>query len=282
MSMNCKYFVALLATALLAGVATDAGAVTITNITTNTVLFSDDFEAVGAGNTSFAGDDGSVDFDPVAAPGTWTIVESDPSQIQVTEFDGTDYPGAAQGDNYLWVNRTGGFNRASGDFTPQVNGAMDAGPNAGDLIRVEFQLYARDFAAGAGPDVFALYSDAGGNTGPRLARLNINGDGNIFQGATDTGVDWISDTWQTWTIDLVLGSGEYDLTVGAGPTVTVGYENAADEASLASLRFGSNTATEYFIDAAGAGVVIPEPSSLLLTGMGLFGIATLVRRRAVS
>jgi len=124
MSTNYKYFVALLATALLAVVATDAGAVIITNVTAGTTLFSDDFEGVSAINLGFA-DDPGTDLDPAAAPGTWTIVESDATQIQVTEFAGTtstslNYPGAFQGDNYLWINRTGGFNRASGDFTPQT------------------------------------------------------------------------------------------------------------------------------------------------------------------
>jgi len=267
MSTYYKYFVALLATALLAVVATDAGAVIITNTTTGTVLFSDDFEAVGAGNTSFAGDLG-VDFDPVAAPGAWTIVESDNSQIQVTEFDGTDYPGAAQGDNYLWVNRTAGFNRASGDFAEQAN--------PGDLIRVEFQLYARDFADGAGPDVFALYPVAGGNAGGRLARLNINGNNDITQNGVDTGLDWANDTWQTWTLDIVVGGATYDLTVGDDTAAGLALENFPTAAAISSFRFGSNTATEYFVDA------IPEPSSLLLAGMGLLGIAASARRRRKS
>jgi len=280
MSTNYKYFVALLATALLAVVATDAGAVIITNITTNTVLFSEDFEDDAAINLGFADDTGAIDFDPSTTTGSWTISEggSPPAsntQIQVTSFDGTssaplDYPGAFQGDNYLWVNRTTGFSRAVGSFATQ--------DTDGDVISIEFQIYARGFDGAVdpvvGPDVFALYSSADAS-GASVLRLGIASDNDIIeQGtATDTLVDWTDNTWETWRIDLVIGESEYDLTVD-GNTMTVATAGAIS--AISSTRSSSNAATEYFIDA------IPEPSSLLLAGMCLLGIAASARRRTVS
>src|SRR5688572_18499191 len=85
--------------------------VLIRNVTTGDTLFYDNFEGVDAIGVGYPDDLNTTDFDPVATVGTWSTVEDSVSQIQVTDFDGTAtggvaYPGAWQGDNYMWLNRT--------------------------------------------------------------------------------------------------------------------------------------------------------------------------------
>jgi len=208
MSTNCKYFVALLAAALLAVVATDAGAVTITNVTTGSPV-------------GFADDTGATDFDPAAGLGTWTTIqESANAETQVSNFSGTTtggggvvYPSAAEGNNYLRLARTTPFNFALGTLSaPQTTDD--------DVIRVAFSLYGR----GDGPDVIAFYeNDPGTGGAAERFRLNLGGGGDIInQGPGDTGLNWIAGQWQTWEIDFVIGASTFDLTVdGVGGRLDV-------------------------------------------------------------
>jgi len=264
-----KYYPTLLAVALSATVATNASAVLIMNLTTNTVLFSDGFENVPASPVGFADDDGSADFDPVADTGTWSTLQENDSdnRIQVSDFSGTSYPSAAVGDNYLRINRSGGFVQAVGTLSaPQTT--------AGDRIRVELSLYVR----AGGPDVIAFYETTPGvNLASERFRLNTNASGNILSngaGTSDTGLDWIANQWQTWQIDFVIGQDTFDLTVDGVTATGIDTEDGSNFDAFRQFRFGSTDGVEFLADS------IPEPSSAML--LGLLGVFVAMKRRKKS
>ena len=90
--VNCRWLV-LAAVAVLT-LDTRAKAVMVTNVTTDTLLFFDDFEGLGSSVSHAVYPDGSGDFDPVAQFGQWDIGESSQGDVQVTDYSA---PGAFWG-----------------------------------------------------------------------------------------------------------------------------------------------------------------------------------------
>jgi len=271
-TMTKKSSIALLALIVSVVVTSNASAVVIRNTTTSTILFSDDFQGTAPVTVGFA-DDPGTDRDSTATTGSWAITESDNTQIQVTNFTGTSsaplaYPGSSprQGGNYMWLNRTGGFNSAVATPTSlQTTG--------GESIQIEWQMYIRDFPNGAGPGVFSLYNTLG--TAGLVTALVVDGNNSISGGGSLT---YLDDTWQTWTVDYVVGAGTFDLTIG-GVTETGISVTGGAAGSVGAVRFGSSTAVEYFID---GGSPVPEPSALMLLSLGLIGLVGGTRRRKKS
>ncbi len=239
-------------------------AVMITNVTSGTQLFLDNFEGANAIGAGFVDDPGTTNYAPTAITGSWSITESDARQIQVTDFSGTtttsvDYPGAFQGDNCMWFNRTGGFNAAFARPTSLQN-------TNGDAIHYEWMAYLRDFDSGR-PGVFSLYHNINGS-GDRIVGLVAESDGSIDGGGS---LAYTSDTWQRWAVDYVVGANTYDLTIDGIRQTGLAVKDSAGAAG--TVRFGSSAGVEYFVDA------VPEPSALVLIVMGLFGLAVCRRRK---
>ncbi len=256
----------LLTMVVLAVMASVASATIITNETTSTTLFEDDFEGVSAISVGFVDDPGDTDYDPSAGTGSWVTKETDVKQIQVTDFDGTttgppvvDYPGAYQGSNYMWVNRTGNFNSAVGSLTSVQS-------TAGDAIHIEWMVYFRDNPANN--SFFRMYSGSGA-TGNSIASLSANGDQSVGGGGSLT---YLSDTWQKWELDYVVNATTYDLTIDG--TQATGLSVLESGGAVGSIRFskgGGVSAKEYFVDA------VPEPSTFALLSIG--GLMMLIWRR---
>ena len=109
--------------AVLALLTAGVQAVTVTNTTTSTQIFYDNFEGV----TPTGGDD-----DPVAVTGSWTISEPNVNtDIQVISS------GAHEGSNCLEIDRAG----SGGGTRPDAHGQFTALPTAGQTIHVEFMVY---------------------------------------------------------------------------------------------------------------------------------------------
>ena len=99
-----------------------AHAVTITNLTSNTVVFHDDFES---GNF----------LSPSA--GTWTI----PSDVTVISSTTPPNPGPAEGTFYARSFRDTQFVSGQGNMFANLSAAQT---NPGDLIRMSAMLYVPD------------------------------------------------------------------------------------------------------------------------------------------
>src|SRR5437870_3621048 len=82
--------------------AATAQAVEITNKTTGTLLFYDNFENLSITPSTANAYDGSVDADPIATVGSWIVHEDNGGEIQVT----TSAP--AQGSRDLRIYRDSG------------------------------------------------------------------------------------------------------------------------------------------------------------------------------
>lgn len=253
----------LLAAALVMSLAMPASAVTITNVTTSTPLFSDNFEGVPAISAGLDDDDGSTDFDPVATVGTWGIVEADSaSHIQVTDFSGetstmVSYPGAFEGDNYMWINRPSGapFNQAQGTLSsPQTT--------AGHVIHAEFMAYIRSTGLSGGPGLFNFYE--GDATSTLVLGVALSNSDKSISGVDPDDLTWAFDKWQKWEVDYVLGASTYSLTLDGVTVSGIAVANAST--TVSSFRHGGRVDWEYFIDS------VPEPNSLAMLSIGSFAL----------
>ena len=136
-------------------------------------------------------------------------------------------------------------------------------------------------------DAFTLnfYADAGGGVGALLGSFNV---GNAVN-RVDTGLDFDSNVdFYEYTADLgagmSLGSGTYWLSVFNDTTADTddgwywGTLTSSGNNRLSSdggVNFSANLMTSYFIlDNAGqgGGGTVPEPTTLLLVGLGFAGL----------
>jgi hypothetical protein len=238
-------------TAAFALGAAPANAVTITNLTTNTVLFHDDFEN-GLSATS-------------PSVGTWSIVGP-----AVTATNAL-IPGPAQGSFYTQHFRDSDIN-AQGNLRAQLSAAQT---NIGDVIRLSLMLYlpsSTDASARA-----QLMLDNGDFNTAR-AWFIPDGAGHVMAvGAgfaqTNTGLLYMPDTWQEWDLQYAIGASTFDLSVN-GVTASGFSSYTSGPVSFVDLFNGvKDPAGSIFLDAVPLVTNgVPEPSTWAMMLIGLAGV----------
>lgn len=265
-----------LAIAFVIGLAMHADAVmavTVTNLTTNTTLFYDNFEGVSP-VSGIPAVDGSGDYDPVAVTGTWSApggIEDNPAITQVTDSTTSPDPGAFEGQNYLRIYRDNTL--ASND----LNAALTASQTTtGDLIRLSMMVYVPNDGVNARGQFMLL--GATSDIFSARAWVRPDGAGNVAYVApgfavTDTGIDYTPGVWQEWNLEYTVGGSTFDVTV-----------NGITASGLASFSSG-NVAYGYFINSnttAGSvylDSVVPEPNTVMMMIIGCLGLAAASRMR---
>lgn len=102
--------------------------------------------------------------------------------------------------------------------------------------------------------------------------------GNVYLNSPEV----YNDNLESFSIpDLDLASGTYWLQLGKAVTAdsSVAYWDTSDGASQEANNFGATIGSETFQILGVPGAVTPEPSSFLLLGSGLLGLAGLMRRK---
>ena len=150
-----KTTAAILAAAAISILAVAARAVTITNLTTNTVVFHDDFESGNLLSPSV---------------GTWSVG----SNVTVTNSTTPPNPGPAEGTFYARSFRDTQFVSGQGNMFANLSAAQT---NPGDLIHISAMLYVPNDGANARA-VFALDDGNAGTNGRAIIRSD--GTGNVI------------------------------------------------------------------------------------------------------
>jgi hypothetical protein len=213
-----------------------AQAVTITNLTTNTVLFQDNFESGGFSSS----------------PGLWSIAGPD---VTVTNAAS---PGAAQGSFYASLFRNSdeldqGNLQAS--FTNQTS--------AGDLIQLRMMVWLPD----DGQDARGQFFLDDGDFNSARAWARPDGAGHVDAvgpglAVTDTGLVYTPGVWQEWDLYYAIGSSTFDVAVNG--VKATGFTSASSGGvGFADLFNGSKQAGTLFLDGIPPAVQgnAPEPAT---------------------
>ena len=239
-----------------------AGATSVSNTTTGTTLFFDDYEGVTVTGTDDDPENGTN-------PGSWKVFEPEPEEVRVLSNGTTPSPGAFQGTQYLRHARPqGGQTNARMTFPIQNT--------VGDVIHWESMVYV---PSSQGTEQDFLTSFYGGWNGSGTA-ANIHllpaasGDMKRFAGAIfDTDLDFALDQWQKWQIDYAIGQPDFTLTLGPNSN-KVPLRIPITAAGFGEFRLGSEPGGAMFFDA------VPEPSTFALVALGtMIGAAFVTCRR---
>jgi hypothetical protein len=252
-------------------------AMIITDVTTNTVLFSDDFETVSPVSTIAAWDNSAL-YNPSPSVGSYIMNQDGNGALQVTNFNNGTVagPGAIQGNNYLRVYRadTDHPNTA----TQELQAQLAQTPASGDLISCKFMAYFD--STGDNAAIFRL-RDAGldnytkDRAGFRATSNYVVNDVN----GQPTSLRYKVGQWQAWEIDYAIDSSTYSLTLD-GVTVS-GLSNLSrgGPGNVQGLCFysGNGAPNTFYIDAMPA--ASPEPGTIVLLSTGLIGLVCYAWRK---
>ena len=239
----------------------------IVNVTTSSTLFSGDgFEGLGS-NVSHAGyPDTSGDYNPTGgSPGSWTITEASPYDVQVTDVSNAAY----YGTNYLRVMRPD-----SGTVEAKQGFATQSTTN--DHIRLTEMVYIPSTPTSNPFQLYGVGSD--GSTRRMNILTNYGGYsvGSYYSGAVhDTGLTFSSGVWQNWQVDYNVGAPTCTLTVGTqSATVTI-----SSSGDLAAFAFSKNPDATYGFALDDQQASTPEPSSIVLLVSAMFSLLCYAWRR---
>jgi hypothetical protein len=227
-----------------------AGAVTITDLTTNTILFRDNFE--------------SGDFNHPAV-GVWGIFGPD---VTVTNAAS---PGAAQGSDYAQLFRNSDLNN-QGNLRASFNP-----PAASDVILLQMMVYLPSFTDTNARGQFIL-DDGDFNTA--RAWLQPDGSGNVNaigpgQSITSTGLHYTTDAWEEWDLRY-NGNGTFSVSIGGVSAATSFSSLSTGAINSADLFNGAKSpAGSFFLDALPDQTQppVPEPASFWLLSGALGAMA---------
>jgi hypothetical protein len=228
-----------------------AYAVQVTNVTTATTLFRDNFE--------------SGTFSP--SPGSWNVGPD----VTVTN---AALPGPAEGAFYASLFRNSDTNNQG-----NLRANFAAQTTAGNTIVARLMVYIPSGASNIDARMQLMLDNGDFNTARAWARPdgagNVDAIGPGFA-VTDTGLNYLTDTWQEWVLTYDINAATFSVSVNG---VSAGGFSSTTSGDINRLEVfnGSPAAGTIFIDAVPETAVAPEPSALLLAGLGL---AALRLRRA--
>lgn len=229
-----------------------AEAVTITNTTTNTVVFdSIGFENDTPGTAS-----------STASPGFWS------NGAATHDFVVTGgAPGAFEGANYMSTTR---------DFLGAGNVRAFVSPaesTPGDSIHAEWMMYITHPPLS---DIGFFFTNPA-NTNIGQVRIGGNGQGTIqdsWSGAITAGA-YQTGVWQKWELDYTIGNANWTVTVDGGTPISfIVPGGAANATGFEHLSFFHNGNQTYYLDS------VPEPATAGV--LGICGLGMLARRKRLS
>jgi hypothetical protein len=236
----------------LFALAASTKAVTIMNMTTSTVLFSDNFESGG--------------FNP--SVGSWGIIGPD---VTVTNAAS---PGPAQGSFYAQL-----FRDSNTHDQGNLQAAMSAGQGTvGDIIGLSMMVLLPDDCVDARAQL--MLDDFDFNSA--RAWVQSDGAGHVIAigpgfAPTDTGLLYTPGVWQEWDLQYAIGAATFSVTVN-GVTASGLSSFTSGSLGFADLFNGNTTAGSFYLDAVPQTSAVPEPGALLLAAAGLLAIGLRKRR----
>lgn len=269
---------------------------------TTIVVGSDNFEMAPNGVSSLSYSDASGDYDPVAATGTWGILETStiggvvtnaPERTQVTNSLASPDPGPYAGNNYLRFSRALATGQTAANPTPTLT-FSDAGA-ADDLLHVEEMAWIPAVGKSGMKSPFSANGTIGAGLGitlttAYLASTSVNDDGHIYNRRSSgayvlvPGISYTPNAWNSFAIDYVQGASTYTLTVNGVPVEGL---SARAVGVMTGIAFGQQSnanplyATAYIdnISATLTTADVPEPGTLTLLGAGLIGLLAYAWRK---
>ena len=210
-------------------------------------------------------------------------------------------PAAHGGNNKLEIKRNGEFDALMGFGNFSTAGPFPqviAGP--GEVVRVEFYLWQAN-SAGSFAQLGFMSSPESGVFAPQLSTI-FDIDNAVYAEPTPFGVTYYTEDagrlgtglavtpeeWEKWTVEYEVGSTVLNLTID-GPTQgsrSFALNNPARDTGLGGAlpnvvgwHFTAGDAnTLYYVDDFTASIV-PEPSALVLSALGVIGLVSLTLRR---
>lgn len=231
-------------------------AVTVTNLSSNASVFAESFE------------NGLSTLTP--SVGTWTRIG--PS-VGATNSTTAPSPGPAEGSLYASIFRSDLTTHSQGDLLGTL-GAVQSMP--GDMVRLSVMLFVPDDGV---LDRARLFLADGDYVNFR-ALVRTDGAGNVLASGpgavpTDTGIDYVPDTWQRWDLTYEIGSTTFSVRVGNAMASGLDARSVGQVSTL-GISNGSGVPGAFYVDA----VPVPEPATSALMLAGLAGLGALARRRS--
>ena len=266
----------LLVLAALCAWSVSAQAVTIHNVTTNTTLFSDDFELQA---TATSGNEFPTTDNINGVKGAWDINKGGTNNYLRVTDEAT--PGPYQGNNYLKIGRPGSKSSVAQAIAQGFAGSVSAGDqlaisfayniSADDGGAIELQLY------NTGTDDRAMWISSGGTIdfyGP-----SDGYDAVIASSVATTGTNGV---WHTFELLWTVGQANVDLNIDGQGWETVAGAVEGDALTWVPDRMGISTTRPGGISYDAISGAVPEPTALALAGVALIGgLATRGNRRFV-
>jgi hypothetical protein len=219
--------------------------VTITDVTTATTVFKDNFE--------------SGTFSP--SVGSWSVGSS----VTVTNSITPPNPGPFEASYYAQLFRNSNTPN-QGDL---IAFPVSSQGTLGDLIRLEMMVY---LPSATDTDSRGQFMLSNGDFNSARAWMRPDGLGNVIAvgpgfALTDTGLNYITDVWQRWELDYIIGSSTFDVSIDG--LQAAGFSSPSSGAvSAANLFNGEDSpAGSFYLDS-----VVPEPSTALLGALGIVAL----------
>jgi len=249
--------------------ATPAAAVKVTNVTTDTLIFFENFETSPNGVSTGNYPDTSGDYDPDngAYPGDWSITEPDLTgpvtnwqDVQVTNSTTTPDPGPFEGNNYGRFART--------ESTPTSDAVFGTPVTTGQTVRVDLMYTLSDgfTSSSAG---FLLIGDSNESSDQRLTTNTFTPGGNVRNhdstGHTGSGLSYDTSQWNHLVLEYTVGeTGDaliddvlvedaniFTLTINGVSTTLAMREQGTTITSVTALRMQGHSFgfTQLMVDA---------------------------------